>query len=132
MTVIRGRRRIAALLGALTLCLLPLSFLAPGATAQDSGGAIEIRGFATGQVSHISALETGGTRVLNTDVSWSGAAVDADENGLAGAKMNEFARIFQPDRPGKITYARGSGFEVGAGTTNADPNDIQLTALAEA
>ena len=69
------RRRTAALLGTLAICLLPLTFWVPGASAQNTGEPgkpLDLRGFATGQVAHVSALETGGTRVLNTDVAWSG------------------------------------------------------------
>jgi hypothetical protein len=106
--------------------------MAPIASAQDPGEPVDLRGFATGQPAHVSALEAGGTRIADAEVTWSGAAVDADADGLKGAKLNEMNRVFQPDKAGKLSYARGSGLEVGLATTPADPNQIVLAALAEA
>lgn len=132
MRVARSRGRWAAAGVATLLLLAPLFAFAPKVSAQDPGDPVELRGFATGQPAHVQALEAGGTRLANTDVAWSGAAVDADADGLKGAKLNEMNRIFQPDRAGKLSYARGSGLEVGLGTTPADPNQAILAGFAEA
>src|SRR5207244_9595471 len=104
---------------------------APFAAAQGAGKPIDIRGFATGQTSHLSALEASGTRAVNNDVAWSGSAVDGGSSGLANAKSNEFDRIFQKADPGKITYARGSGIEPGLATGSKDANQAILAVLAE-
>jgi hypothetical protein len=58
--------------------------------------------------------------------------VDADADGLKGAKINEVNRILQPDKANKLSYAMGSGLEVGLGTTPADPNQVILAGKAEA
>lgn len=132
MRVARSRGRWAAAGVATLLLLAPLFAFAPKVSAQDPGDPVELRGFATGQPAHVQALESDGTRVANTDVAWSGATVDADADGLKGAKVNEVSRIFQPDKAGKLSYARGSGLEVGLGTTPADPNQVIRAGLAEA
>jgi hypothetical protein len=105
---------------------------AASAQTADAGKPIDLRGYATGQPAHVSALEAGGTRIADAEVAWSGASVDADADGLKGAKLNEVNRIVQPDKSGKLTYARGSGLEVGLATTPADENQIIVSAKAEA
>jgi hypothetical protein len=132
MRVARSRGRWAAAGVATLLLLAPLFAFAPKVSAQDPGDPVELRGFATGQPAHVGALESGGTRVADAEVAWSGAAVDADADGLKGAKINEVNRIFQPDKAGKLSYARGSGLEVGLATTPADPNQVILAGFAEA
>lgn len=132
MRVLARRGRLAASLGAGLLLLSSALSWAPAATAQDPGEPVELRGFATGQPAHVSALESGGTRLGDVEVAWSGATVDADADGLKGTKLNEMNRIFQPDKGGKLSYARGSGLEIGLGTTPADPNQAILAGLAEA
>jgi hypothetical protein len=95
---------------------------APGAVAQSQAGKpIDLRGFATGQPAHATALELGGTRVANAELAWSGSAVDADADGLNDVKTNEMNRVFQPNKNNKLSYARASGVEVGLGTTADDP-----------
>ncbi len=131
MRVTRKRGRWIAPLGVGVLLLAQLLTWSPNVQAQ-AGEPIDLRGFATGQPGHVGALEAGGTRVADAEVAWSAATVDADADGLKGAKVNEFNRIFQPDKSGKLSYARGSGLEVGIGTTPADPNQAILAGLAEA
>jgi hypothetical protein len=132
MRVFGRRGRVAASTGGAILLFCSIFSFAPIAGAQEPGEPVDLRGFATGQPAHVSALESGGTRVADAEIGWSGAAVDADADGLKGAKLNEMNRIFQPDKGGKLSYARGSGLEVGLGTTPADPNQVILAALAEA
>lgn len=123
---VRRHGRVAASLGAGLLFLASALSLAPLASAQDPGEPVDLRGFATGQPGHTSVLEVGGTRAEDTEVAWSGASVDADADGLKGAKLNEMNRIFQPDKAGQLTYARGSGLEVGLGT---DPTTTDNTVI---
>jgi LPXTG-motif cell wall-anchored protein len=102
------------------------------AAAQKAGEPVELRGFATGQPGHVGALTSGGTTVADAEIAWSAASVDADADGLKGAKLNEVNRIFQPDKTNKLSYARGSGLEIGLATTPADENQVILSAKAEA
>jgi hypothetical protein len=116
---------VLGLIGSAFIGISPVS-------AQDAGEPVELRGYATGQPAHVSALEAGGTRIADAEVAWSAAAVDADRDGLKGAKLNEVNRILQPDKSGKLSYARGSGLEVGLATTPADENQVIVSAKAEA
>jgi LPXTG-motif cell wall-anchored protein len=112
-----------------------LSFV-PGVNAAlpDSERYIDLRGFATGMPAHVDALNPApDLRLADAEVAWSGASVDADEDGLKGAKLNEVSKTFQPDKAGKLSYARGSGLELGLGTNPPlDENQLQLTGKAEA
>jgi LPXTG-motif cell wall-anchored protein len=133
----RNRWRFVAPVGAALLVAASLLSWAPIASAQSAGQPVEgLKGFATGQDLHATVLDPnvpqGGTRLVNADEAWSAAAVDAGAAGLNGAKLDEENRIFQPSKPGKLDYARGSGVEVGLGTTPTDPNTIILAGLAEA
>src|SRR5688572_26053226 len=85
MRVVHGRGRVPAIIGAGLLLLASLFTWAPGVSAQDPGEPIDLRGFATGQPGHVGALESGGTRLADAEVAWSGATVDADADGLKGA-----------------------------------------------
>ena len=142
MHVVRGRGRRATSVGiGLLLLFQLLSWAAPGSQVQaQNDEAPDLRGYATGQPAHVTALEAGGTRVLNTEVAWSGAAVDADEGGLDTPIRNEVNRIVVPDETaddpaadvaGQFSYGRGSGLEIGAVTGPDDPNQAILSALAE-
>lgn len=131
MEVRRRKWRLGAPFAAALLVAVQMFNWAPIADAQKPGEPVDLRGFATGQPLHAGALELP-PRVVNADVAWSAAAVDADADGLKGAKYNEVNRIYQPDKAGKLSYARGSGLEVGLGTNPPDPNTIILAGLAEA
>ena len=132
MRLTRGRARRLVPLGAGLLLVAQLFSWGPRAAAQAAGDPVDARGYATGQPAHVQALEAGGTRIADAEVAWSAASVDADADGLKGAKLNEVNRILQPDKAGKLTYARGSGFEVGLATTPADENQVIVSAKAEA
>ena len=130
---VRGMRAGPLAAAMLVLGLLSQAFIGTtSANAQDAGEPVELRGYATGQPAHVQALEAGGTRIADAEVAWSAASVDADADGLKGAKLNEVNRILQPDKAGKLSYARGSGLEVGLVTTPADDNQVILSAKAEA
>src|SRR5581483_3062011 len=134
----RRWRRFAAPIGAALLVTVSLLSWAPVSSAQTSAGQpVEgLKGFATGQDLHATVLDPStpqnGTRVVNADEAWSGSAVDAGAAGLADAKLDEENRYFQPKQPGKLSFARGSGVEVGLGTTPTDPNQVILAGLEEA
>ncbi len=130
---VRARRAGPLAAGMLVIGLIGHIFVgASPVNAQKAGEPVELRGYATGQPAHVQALEAGGTRIADAEVAWSAASVDADADGLKGAKLNEVNRILQPDKTGKLSYARGSGLEVGLATTPADENQVILAAKAEA
>ncbi|MEO7803570.1 MAG: hypothetical protein ABIS18_03815 [Actinomycetota bacterium] len=117
---------LAALSGLLTA--MPVSAQVPFLQA-------DFRGFATGSVMHADLLQTGdattGSRVLNTDIAFSGATVDS--KGLSTPVMNESLVVVQNALQGKNSFARGSGFEAGAfENVPVNPNDIIYAGLAQA
>ncbi len=134
MRSIKGRGRWFVAVAATGLLVAQLLSWAPAATGvnEKPGEPVDLRGFATGQPAHVDALNAGDTRVADAEVAWSAASVDADADGLAGVKQNEFTRTIHPDLGDKMSHARGSGLELGVGTTPIDENQLQLTAKAEA
>ncbi len=131
----KARWRFAVPVGAALLVAASVLNFAPLAGAQTAtgGAAVEgLKGFSTGQDLHATVLEAAPTRVVNADEAWTGASVDAGQAGLAGTKLDEENRIFQPSKPGKLSYARASGVEVGLGTTPTDPNQVVLAAFTDA
>jgi LPXTG-motif cell wall-anchored protein len=130
---VRARRVGPLAAGMLAIGLIGQMFIgASPVAAQKAGEPVELRGFATGQPAHVGAITSGGTTIAASEVAWSAAAVDADADGLKGAQLNEVNRILQPDKTGKLSYARASGLEVGLATTPADENQVILSAKAEA
>jgi LPXTG-motif cell wall-anchored protein len=91
-----------------------------------------LRGFATGMTAFVGALNTEELSLVDAKTAWSGASVDADANGLTGTQTAEINQQWQDDRGGKLSFARGAGLELGVGTTPVDPDQLQLTGLAEA
>jgi LPXTG-motif cell wall-anchored protein len=81
---------------------------------------------------HVGALNTGDLSLADVEVAWSGASVDADDEGLADTQVSEVNRQWQSARNGKMTFARGAGLELGVGTAPVDPAQLELTGLAEA
>ncbi len=133
MRMIKGRGRWYVAAGAVLLLSAQLLSWSPAAGINEKPGEpVDLRGFATGQPAHVDALNAGETRVADAEVAWSAASVDADANGLSGVKQNEFTRTIHPDLGDKLSHARGSGLELGLGTTPVDENQLQLTAKAEA
>lgn len=115
------RRLVRPLIAAASVAALVLVWI-PAA----SGHGIHtgpLKGFANGQTLHVGALESGGTRLVDTEVAWASANVDASDAGLGPAKLNEVNRTFQKALSAKHTYARGSGLEIGLGTTPEAPAD---------
>ena len=92
-------------------------------------------GYSTGTVIHADALQAAveGPRLADAEVAFSGAS--ALSTGLSQAVNNEMSQAVQPAAAAKNAYGRGSGLELGLGTTtpnNPNANQLILGALAEA
>ncbi|MGH9177624.1 MAG: hypothetical protein ACRD0N_03595 [Acidimicrobiales bacterium] len=112
--------------------------------AQVLQGQADYKGYSTGTVIHADALTLGATRVLDTEVAFSGATVAARGTGgvtqgpgaAQGTIVNEMEQVVQPGLPnttlnaelrGDRSFGRGSGLEVGVGTTiSTDVNANQI------
>lgn len=129
MTTSRARRLggtlfAAALIGALAT---PASVPAQeGAVFPDA----DFSGYATGSVLHTDLVTSGTTRLENTDVSFSGSAVNS--KGLTAAQTNENARVVNPALPAKKAFARGAGVEVGLQQPPASDGQVLLQGKATA
>lgn len=102
--------------------------------AQVASTEADFSGYSTGTVIHADALTLGTTRVLDTEVAFSGATVAS--KGFGSAVVNELDQTIQPVGTNRSS-GRGSGIEIGAGTTipaAVDANQIVLSqrALASA
>lgn len=89
-------------------------------------------GYATGTQVSTDALTVGTTQVANVQEAFAGASVNSQ--GLASGIDNEMSQVVQPPLPGKNSYARGAGAEVGLVTNSGspvDPNQLILSGLAE-
>src|SRR5436305_4692880 len=112
--------------------------ITPGAKAAAFTGGNQFSGYSTGTLVHADLLQFGGLgapvgRLVNADVGFSGAA--ADTTGLANPVNNEMQNAVSPALPTKNSHGRGSGLEVGIGTSvpnNPDANQAILAGLAEA
>lgn len=130
-----GRSTLVGRAGVAVLLLLLIgALLSPAAMAQvtTSGGKADFSGYATGATAHLDLLTTGTTRLEDTEVAFSGAAVNS--NGLGSQLVNETNTTVVPSNKGdKNAYARGSGLEVGLLTpTPVSANQIILAQKAEA
>lgn len=112
--------------------------------AQVPAGQADYKGYSTGTVVHADALTLGTTRVVDAEVAYSGATVASKGTGgvtqgpgaAAGSIVNEMAQVVQPPLPnttldpslqGNRSFGRGSGLELGVGTTiSTDVNANQL------
>src|SRR5207248_1182633 len=122
-----------------TAVLTAAGFMAaftPGPASAQSpfpGGAA-FNGYATGTVLHadIGPLQTGTPRIVDGEVASSGEATNSAN--LATAINNEMDQAVSPSLGAKNSYSRGSGLEVGLGTTlpnNPNINQIILASLAQ-
>lgn len=91
-------------------------------------------GYATGTVVHADALQVAiaGPRLVDGEVAFSGAS--ANSQGLATAVTNEMSQAISPALgAAKSTYGRGSGLEVGLGTSTPNsPNANQIILASQA
>lgn len=106
-----------------------------GGVAAPTGDTGTWSGFATGSPVHVHALQASaaGPKLVNVDEAFSGASFHS--KGLGTALNNEMNEAIQPAKPEKNSYGRGTGLEIGAGTSvpnNPDANQIAEGGLAEA
>lgn len=112
--------------------LLPAVALVSNSSAQTPPPAYS--GYATGTVVHVDAGQSGTTQLTNAELGFAGATVASTGTGgvtqgaalsKAGLVVNEMGQVVQPQLPvaadpklhGDRSYGRGSGLEVGIGTT---------------
>lgn len=117
--------RLAAAAAAAALFSLLVPFTGP-AVAQSGGTA---SAFATGTIFHADLLRNAETRLVDTEVAFSGAVFDT--GGLEDALRNELGREFAPSLPTKRAFGRGTGIEVGLGVAPDTPNQLILSGRAE-
>jgi hypothetical protein len=73
-------------------------------------------GYSTGTAVHAGALENGPTRLVDSEIAFSGANVNS--SGLGVALTNEMAQAYQAAaKAGDKSAGRGSGLEIGLATT---------------
>ncbi|HEX2699799.1 MAG TPA: NPXTG-anchored protein [Acidimicrobiales bacterium] len=112
--------------------------------AQVPAAQADYKGYSTGTVVHADALTVGATRIVDTEVAYSGASVASKGTGgvtqgpgaAAGTIVNEMEQVVQPALPnttldpslqGNRSFGRGSGLEIGVGTTvSTDVNANQI------
>jgi hypothetical protein len=91
-------------------------------------------GYATGTVVHADALQAAiaGPRLVDGEVAFSGAS--ASSQGLAKPVTNEMSQAISPALgAAKNSYGRGSGLEVGLGTSTPNsPNANQIILAGQA
>lgn len=118
MAAHRSGRSVAALL----VALLALAVVAIPASAVPFNEA-DFSGYATGNVLHADALDTGDMKLVDVEEAFTGAVVDS--KGLT-AIQNEMDRPVVAANAAKRTAGRGSGLEFGVAKGPTEPNDLAL------
>ncbi len=118
MAANRRGRIVAALL----VTVVALAVAAMPASAVPFNEA-DFSGYATGNVLHADALDTGDIKVVDVEEAFTGAAVDS--KGLP-AIQNEMDRQVFAANAAKRTAGRGSGLELGVAKGGTEPNDLAL------
>ena len=135
-----GSAGVLAALGSAAICLTTLAGTAPSASAAPAGAVsfadAHFSGFATGTEVHLGAVKSGTTTLASVDQAFSGSSTGT--SGLTTSITSETGNVVQPTiaaSPAVNSYGRGSGLEIGAGTsstaTNQDPNQVTLAGLAQ-
>ncbi len=76
-------------------------------------------GYSTGTAVHAGALQSGTTRIVDSEIAFSGANVNSA--GLGAALSNEMTQAYQTvAKAGDKSAARGSGLEIGLTTEQAN------------
>lgn len=127
------RKRLPAIVGVVLAVGTALAAGTGVATGQIQAAG-PFGGYSTGTVVHADALQAAvaGPRVVDAEVAFSGAS--SNSGGLATAINNEMSQPVQPALSGKNSAGRGTGLELGLGTTtpnNPDANQAILAGLAE-
>jgi len=79
----------------------------------------QFSGYSTGTAVHVGALQSSATRLVDSEIGFSGANVNSA--GLGAALTNEMTQGFQDAAPaGAKSAARGSGLEIGLDTQQAN------------
>ena len=79
----------------------------------------QFSGYSTGTAVHAGALQSGTTRLVDSEIAFSGANVNS--NGLGAALSNEMTQAYQAAaKAGDKSAARGSGLEIGLTTEQAN------------
>jgi hypothetical protein len=79
----------------------------------------QFSGYSTGTAVHAGALQSGTTRLLDSEIAFSGANVNS--GGLGPALVNEMTQAYQAAaKAGDKSAARGSGLEIGLTTEQAN------------
>jgi hypothetical protein len=79
----------------------------------------QFSGYSTGTAVHAGALQSGTTRLVDSEVAFSGANVNS--GGLGAALSNEMTQAYQvAAKAGDKSAARGSGLEIGLTTEQAN------------
>ncbi|MGH9165353.1 MAG: DUF11 domain-containing protein [Acidimicrobiales bacterium] len=126
------------------------------AGAQVAASQADYRGYSTGSVVHVGVLGggagglIGGSRLVDTEVAFSGATVASQGTGgvtfgpgaAGGTVVNEYGAVVQPTLPntgldanlrGDRSFARGSALEIGlANNLPNDANQLILSGKARA
>ena len=122
------RKRLGGLLTAAVVIAGGLLVTSPAPVGAQAVSDQTFGASGTGSAIHIGALKLGSTQILNTEVAFSGGT--ANSKGIGGPITNEFGQTVQPPRPGKNSYGRGTGVELGVGTTVPSPEDLNQVNLA--
>src|SRR5437588_11914624 len=113
-----GRNAMRRILFVLTL----LAALVPTAGQSASAQVVALApfsGYSTGTAVHAGALDNGTTRLVDSEIAFSGPNVNSA--GLGAALSNEMAQAFQDvAKVGDKSARRGSGLEIGLASTVRD------------
>lgn len=138
--MIRFRRRGLALMGTAVLTAGMLG-VAPAATASARPSVVkglaaatgtpfaqaQFAGYATGSELHLGALTLGTTTLAAVEQAFSGASANSGGLSTGINSVVQPPAIVQPPLSSAVnTYGRGSGLEVGLGTTPAVANQLKL------
>jgi hypothetical protein len=99
------------------------------AWGQVAGSSADFAASATSSVIHVDAIQSGNMRLADVEVAFSGATAARDK--LSQQVTNEMQRVVQPSIPGKVSYGRGSGAEIGAAISPSGENQVVLAAKVE-
>jgi hypothetical protein len=119
-----------ALVTAFLVSRSPASGAVTGAVPFSSA---DFNGYANGTEAHLGAVKVGTTQLVDLDQAFSGASTAT--GGLTSGIDNEEGAAVQPPQSSSVnSYGRGTGLEVGLGTTNpaiTDANQVNLAHRAE-
>lgn len=148
------RRRLSIVASTLLVAMTTSVLVGGTAGAQVAAGQpaqADYKGYSTGSVVHVDAVQTAptGPRLVDTEVAFSGATVASrgtggvtqGPNAAAGQVVNEMDQVVQPALPntaldpdlrGDRSYARGSGLELGlANNLPAEAHQVVLAGRAQ-